>query len=110
VRRTFKKGDGKCRCGVELETCSHVLHRCTAPASTLGREQMAHHIHESIRQLWTEGELSAGWFWFLIHVFGVGKNGTTHTWTRGEEPQCVLCGPNKTTDFDWTQICYHEVG
>ena len=83
---TFKRGDGKCRCGAEAETSAHVLHRCLCPANLLGREQLVHHIHSSLRALWSEGELQADWEWFLTKMFELDHKGATCTWTRGEEP------------------------
>jgi hypothetical protein len=50
--------------------------------------------------LLVEGELSAGWPWFLIHVFDIGRDGTTHIWTRGEEPQWALWTPQQPISAD----------
>jgi hypothetical protein len=65
----------------------HVLHSCLCPANALGREQMTHHMHSSIRSLEVEGELSPDRCWFLKQLFGLTIDGSTDTWTRGEEPQ-----------------------
>ena len=48
---------------------------------------MTHHMHSSIRSLEAEGELSPDWCWFLKQLFGLTIDGSTDTWTRGEEPQ-----------------------
>jgi hypothetical protein len=75
---TFKRGDGRCRCGAKAETSAHILHRCLCPANLLGREQLVQHIHFSLRALWSEGELQADWEWFLAKMFELDHKQRCH--------------------------------
>jgi hypothetical protein len=84
------KGDGVCRCQKTAETSRHVLHECRCDANSLGREQMAHKTHGSIRGLMTAGAISPDWGWFLTQVFALDKDGATEMWDKHVVPEWAL--------------------
>ena len=79
-----------CRCGKALETSTHVLHEFLCEANSLGREQMTHKIHGSIRTLVATRAIAPDWGWFLTRMFSLDKNGKTEMWAQGTMPSWSL--------------------
>jgi hypothetical protein len=92
IYQKFSKGDGICRCNKAMETSGHVLHECQCDANSLGREQMTHKVHGSIRDLVAAGAVSPDWGWFLSQIFTLDKNGSTSMWAKNTAPDWV--GPS----------------
>ena len=90
IQRKFSKGDGMCRCGKALETSTHVLHECSCEANSLGREQMTHKIHSSIRTLVATRAITPDWSWFLTRMFTLDESGKTEMWAPGTTPSWSL--------------------
>jgi hypothetical protein len=89
----FSKGDGKCRCNKAMETSGHVLHECQCDANSLGREQLTHKIHGSIRDLGlvAAGAVTPDWGWFLSQKCSLWtKDGSTEIWAKNTVPDWAL--------------------
>jgi hypothetical protein len=107
IQRKFSKGDGMCRCGKALETSTHVLHECSCEANSLGREQMTHKIHSSIRTLVATRAITPDWSWFLTRMFTLDESGKTEMWAPGTTPSWSLMAQGQRIPIETKKISCH---